>query len=147
MKIPKTNVDLCSGDLEDPTKLLNAQREQHRDDGKSKAISRPSRNVSHDDESDDIDIPSEDEVECGDETMPSKASKSTTSHPHKKPKLGGIHDMFDVKGREGVDLAIARFFLACGIPFNAACSSYFEQILRAITGGPAGYKALDYEKL
>ena len=55
--------------------------------------------------------------------------------------------MFDVKGREGVDLAIARFFLACGIPFNAARSPYFEQMVRAINDGPPGYKAPGYEKL
>ena len=55
--------------------------------------------------------------------------------------------MFDLKGREGVDLAIARFFLACGIPFNATRSPYFEQMVRAINDGPSGYKLLVYEKL
>ena len=55
--------------------------------------------------------------------------------------------MFNLKGREGVDLAIARFFLACGIPFNAARSPYFEQMVRSINDGPSGYKPPGYEKL
>lgn len=55
--------------------------------------------------------------------------------------------MFDVKGREGVDLAITRFFLACGIPFNAVYSPYFAHMVRAINDGPQGYKAPSYEKL
>ena len=55
--------------------------------------------------------------------------------------------MFDMKGREGVDLAIKKKFLACGIPFNAAHSSYFEQMVCAISDGLAGYKAHSYEKL
>ena len=82
--------------------------------------------------------PSEDEVQFGDENVPSKASKSTTTQACKKPKLGGLFDMFDVKGREGVDLAIARFFLACGTLFNDSHSPYFEQMVCAI-------KALGYE--
>ena len=55
--------------------------------------------------------PSEDEVQFCDDNVSPKASKITTIQAHKKPKLGGLSDMFDVKGREGVDLAIARFFL------------------------------------
>ena len=69
--------------------------------------------VDDDGDSDEDFNPSEDEVQFGDENVPSRASKSTTSQAHKKQKVGGLVDMFDVKGRDGVDLAIARFFLAC----------------------------------
>ena len=83
----------------------------------------------------------------GDEDISSKASKSNVI-ANKRPKiLGGIYDMFDLKGREGVDLAIERFFLACGIPFNAARSPYFEQMVRAINDGPSWYKPPGYMKL
>ena len=118
-------------------------------DGKAgKAISRPCLNVDEKDDSNEEELPSNDddgEVQVDD--VSSRASKITTSQPRKKPKLGGLYDMFDVKGREGVDLAIARFFLSCGIPFNAPCSPYFEQMVRAINDGPQGYKAPGYEKL
>jgi hypothetical protein len=45
-----------------------------------------------------------------------------------------------VKGREAVDLEIVIFFLARGISFSIACSTFFEQIVCA-------GKALGYEKL
>ena len=91
--------------------------------------------------------PSEDEVQFCDDNVSPKASKITTIQAHKKPKLGGLSDMFDVKGREGVDLAIARFFFACGIPFNAARSPYIKQMVCAINNGPTGYKPPGYEKV
>ena len=133
MKIPKMGVDVCTRDPEDANRLTTAQIEQQRAEGKAgKEVSRPCHNpkysvdVDDDGDSDEDFNPSEDEVQFGDENVPSRASKSTTSQAHKKQKVGGLFDMFDVKGRDGVDLAIARFFLACGIPFNAAHSPYFE---------------------
>ena len=131
MQIPKMGVDICTGDSEDANTLTTAQSEQRRAEGKAgKEISRPYHNpkdsVDENGDSDEDFNPSEDEVQFGDENVPSRASKSTTSQAHKKQKVGGLFDMFDVKGRDGVDLAIARFFLACGIPFNAARSPYFE---------------------
>lgn len=152
MQIPRMGVELCNGDPEDTSKLLNAQMEQRRAEGRAgKEITRPSRKSRDDVDDDSIEVgdeyPSEDEVQFGDENVPSKASKSTTTQARKKPKLGGLGDMFDVKGREGIDLAIARFFLACGIPFNAARSPYFEQMVRAINNGPMGYKPPGYERL
>ena len=132
MQIPRMGVKLCNGDSEDANKLPNAQMEQRKAEGKSgKEISRPCRarnphaNLDESNDSSD-ENPSKDEVQFGDENVPSKASKSTTTQAHKKPKLGGHCDMFDVKGRESVDLAIAIFFLACGIPFNTSQSPYFE---------------------
>eukprot|EP00253_Pinus_taeda_P035891 PITA_35891 len=150
MQIARKGVDACTGDPNDPTRLPSAQKEQQKADGKaSKEISRPSHNVTENDDSNEEELPFDDEVETGDEhvSVSTRASKSTTTQAHKKPKLGGLYDMFDVKGREGVDLAIARFFLACGIPFNAARSPYFEQMVRAINDGPQGYKAPGYENL
>ena len=92
-------------------------------------------------------MPSEDEVHLGDENIPLKVSKSNVT-ANKRPKiLGGIYDMFDLKGREGVDLAIERFFLACGIPFNAARSPYFEQMVCAINDGPVRYKIPGFDEL
>lgn len=55
--------------------------------------------------------------------------------------------MFDVKGREGVDVDKATFFLACRIPLNANDSPYFEKMVHAINNGPMGYKPPGYEKL
>ena len=55
--------------------------------------------------------------------------------------------MFDMKGRESVDHAIARFILACGIPFNTTSSPYFEQMFHAINDGPMGYKPPSNKKL
>lgn len=55
--------------------------------------------------------------------------------------------MFDVKGKEGVDLAMAIFFVACGTPFNATFSPYFEKMVNAINNGSMGYKPPGYEKL
>ena len=152
MNIAKKGVDACPGDPDDPTRLPTVQREQQRADGVGKAhkqSSRPSRVVGSDnDESNEDEVPSDDQVH-GDEHVPSKASKTRSNvTSNKRNKMcGGIHDMFDVKGREGVDLAIARFFLACGIPFNAARSPYFEQMVCAINDGPTGYKPPGYEKL
>ena len=154
MKIPKMGVDVCTGDPKDANRLTTTQLEQRRAEGKAgKEVSRPCHNpkysvdVDNDGDSDEDFNPSEDEVQFGDENVPSRASKSTTSQAHKKQKVGGLFDMFDVKGRDGVDLAIARFVLACGIPFNAARSPYFEQMVRAINNGPMGYKPPGYEKL
>ena len=49
-------------------------------------------------------MPSKDKVRLRDEDISSKASKSNVT-ANKRPKiLGGIYDMFDLKGREGVDL-------------------------------------------
>ncbi|KAH9292112.1 hypothetical protein KI387_042698 [Taxus chinensis] len=58
-----------------------------------------------------------------------------------------IGNMFDVHGRDAVDAAIAHFFYANGIPFNVARSPYYEEMVRAINKGPAGYKPPGYEKL
>lgn len=139
-------VDACTRDPNDPTRLPSAQREQQRDDGKaSKEISKPCRNVDEDDDSNEEELSSDDEVQFGDEHVPSRGPKITTSHAHKKPKVGGLYDMFDVKGREGVDLETIIFFLACGIPFNATCSPYFEQMVHVINHRPLGYKASGYE--
>eukprot|EP01018_Ginkgo_biloba_P040756 Gb_13500 [translate_table: standard] len=55
--------------------------------------------------------------------------------------------MFDAGSRDNIDYAIARFFYACGIPFNAARSLYYEEMVRAINNGPKEYKPLGYEKL
>ena len=55
--------------------------------------------------------------------------------------------MFDVKGREGIDLAIQRFFLARGIDFNASHSPYYEKMVCAINNGPMGYHPPGYERL
>eukprot|EP01018_Ginkgo_biloba_P023557 Gb_28145 [translate_table: standard] len=55
--------------------------------------------------------------------------------------------MFDAGSRDNIDYAIVRFFYACGIPFNAARSPYYEEMVRAINNGPKGYKPLGYEKL
>jgi len=115
MQIPRMGVELCNGDPEDTSKLLNAQMEQRRAEGRAgKEITRPSHKSRDDVDDDSIEVgdeyPSEDEVQFGDENVPSKASKSTTTQARKKPKLGGLGDMFDVKGREGIDLARARFF-------------------------------------
>ena len=143
MKIPKMGVDLSTGDLENANRLTNAQIEQGRVEGKAgNEVSRPCHNPK-----DNVDDDGEDEAQFGDENVPSRASRSTTSQAHKKQKLGGPIDMLDMKSMEGVDLAIGGFFLACGIPFNAACSPYFEQMLCAINNGPMGHKPPDYEKL
>ena len=55
--------------------------------------------------------------------------------------------MFDMKGREGVDIAIARVFVSCDIPFNVSCSQYFEQMVHAINDGLAWFKELSYGNL
>lgn len=56
--------------------------------------------------------------------------------------------MFDAtKGREGVNLAIARKFLACAIPFKATCFYYFKQMVCAINEGTTSYKPLGYEAI
>lgn len=146
-------VDVYTRNPEDASRLTNAQIQQRRAEGKAgKEVSRPCHNpkdnVDDDGDSNEDFNPSEDEVQFGDENVPSRASRSTTSQARKKQKLGGLVDMFDVKGREeGVDLAIARSSLACGIPFNAAHSSYFEQMVCTINNGPLGYKPPSYEKL
>ena len=150
MQIPRKGVDACTGDPNEPTRLPSAQREQQNADGKaSKEISRPSHNVTENDDSNEEELPFDDEDETGEEyvSVSSRASKITTNQTRKKAKLGGLYDMFDVKGREGVDLAIARFFLACCISFNVACSPYFDQRVCAINNGPPGYKEPSHEKL
>ena len=76
--------------------------EQHRADGKvGKQISRTSHVVDKDnDDSNEDEMPSEHEVRLGDEDIPSKTSKRNVT-ANKRPKiLGGIYDMFDLKGRE-----------------------------------------------
>eukprot|EP01018_Ginkgo_biloba_P005176 Gb_37142 [translate_table: standard] len=55
--------------------------------------------------------------------------------------------MFHVRNRENIDLAIARFFYACGISFNVAQSPYYEEMVRAIKNGPQGYKPPGYQTL
>jgi hypothetical protein len=152
IKIPKMGVDVCIGDPEDANRLTTTQIEQRRVEGKAcKEVSTPCHNpkysVDDDGDSNEDFNPFEDEVQFGDENVPSRASKSTTSQAHKKQKVGGLFDMFDAKGRDGVDLAISRFFLVCGIPFKADRSSYFEQMVYAINNGPMGYKPPSYEKL
>ena len=77
------------------------------------------------DEPSEEENPSNDEVHFRDENVPSKASKDNTTSSHKRPRTGKIYDMFDVKGKQGVELAIARFLLTCAIPFNVSRSSYF----------------------
>ena len=89
----------------------------------------------------------DDEVQFRDESVLSKASKNTTTQSHEKPKHHGLYDMFDIKGREGVDIAIARVFVSCDIPFNVSCSQYFEQMVHAINDGLAWFKALSYGNL
>ena len=75
MNIPMKGDDTCPRDPEDPTKLLSIQMEQHRADGKvGKQISQTSRVVDKDnDDSNEDEMPSEDEVRLGDEDIPSKA--------------------------------------------------------------------------
>ncbi len=85
-------VDLCSGDPSDADRLTSIQIEQQRADGKAgKEISRPSRNpkdsVGADEKTDDDFSPSEDEVQVGDDHVPSKTSKSTTTQSRKNKKL------------------------------------------------------------
>eukprot|EP01018_Ginkgo_biloba_P018888 Gb_18909 [translate_table: standard] len=55
--------------------------------------------------------------------------------------------MFDVGSKENIELAIAKFFYACGIPFNVAQSPYYEEMVCAINNGPKGFKPPGYEKL
>ena len=56
-------------------------------------------------------MPSNDEIHFGDRNVPSKSSKAIQLSSYKRPKIVSIYHMFDVKGREGVDLVIASFFL------------------------------------
>ena len=65
--------------------------------------------------------------------------RQKTLNQDTKDQTWCLYDMFD--------LAIARFFLACGISFNASRSPYFEQMVHAINNGPMGYKPPSYEKL
>ena len=99
MQIPRKGVDACTGDRNDPTRLPSAQRKQQMVDGKAgKAISKPCLNVDENDDSNEEELPSNDEVQVGDVSY--RASKITvTRQPRKKPKLGGLYDMFEVKGR------------------------------------------------
>lgn len=59
-------------------------------------------------------------VTAGSSIMP---SQNIISFSHKKtPFTCASVDMFDIKGREGIDLTIERFFLLGKIPFSIAQS-------------------------
>lgn len=81
-------------------------------------------------------MPSDDEeVQLGDKHVPSRSSKTKSTKPgHKRPKLGGLYNMFDIKCREGVDLAIAKdFFSRVGFlsmrPTSRILSKWFVQLM------------------
>jgi hypothetical protein len=57
-----------------------------------------------------------------------------------------IEDFLDITGREEVDAKVARFFYACGVPFNVLRSPYWHSMVKAINKAPIGYKSLGYEK-
>lgn len=59
----------------------------------------------------------------------------------KRPLTDAIVDMVDIKGEAGVDLALARLFFACSIPFDVACYPSLSKWCCAIGDGFAGYKA------
>lgn len=65
----------------------------------------------------------------------------------KRPLTDAFVDMVDFKSEGDVDLAIARFFFACGIPFDVARSPYFKRMAGAINDGLPGYKTPSYERL
>jgi hypothetical protein len=50
--------------------------------------------------------------------------------------------MFDINGREGMNIPIARFFLACENTFNIVCSQCYDKIIYAIDGGPVNTRNL-----
>eukprot|EP01018_Ginkgo_biloba_P025901 Gb_25499 [translate_table: standard] len=65
----------------------------------------------------------------------------------KRPPVDSKASMFEIENIVEVDLVIARFFFANGIPFNVVQSPYYDEMVHAINGASRGYKPPGFEKL
>lgn len=96
---------------------------------------------------DDENIVTINEGSCTTLSSPLPSSDTAGSSCIKRPSTDALVDMIDFKSKGAVDLAIARFFFACGIPFDAGSSPYFKRMVRALNDGIPGYKTPSYEGL
>ena len=58
-----------------------------------------------------------------------------------------ITPAFQKVDKASADASVARFFYANGLPFNAACSSQYSDMVDQITKMPPGYKPPTYNRI
>jgi hypothetical protein len=76
----------------------------------------------------------------------SSLKSSTITKREKGSCSKPLEDVFQVMGRDAVDMKIMRALCANGIPFNVLRNPQFVEMVTAINSGPKGYKPPSSEK-